>query len=118
MLGVSVTTSLMIPLVAAGIVTLKRCYPFTLGANLGTTFTCLLASLATLGADHGLVGLTAAFVHLLFNLLGMAVFYPLRILPLTMARRFADVAVESKRWAVIFVVCVFFVIPLLMIFFA
>ncbi|MCK4422483.1 MAG: Na/Pi symporter, partial [Candidatus Omnitrophica bacterium] len=31
----SITTSLIIPLVGAGIVTLNRCYPFTLGANVG-----------------------------------------------------------------------------------
>ena len=40
----SVTTSLVVPLVGAGIITIHRCYPFTLGANIGTTCTALLAS--------------------------------------------------------------------------
>lgn len=46
----SVTTSLIVPLVGAGIVSLRRCYPVTLGANLGTTFRAILASLATVSS--------------------------------------------------------------------
>ena len=116
----SVTTSLIVPLVGAGIVTLQRCYPYTLGANIGTTCTALLASLATVGtASDGTaitVGVTAAFAHLMFNVLGIAVFYPLRILPITLARRLSEIAAESKRWAILFMVMIFFGIPLLVIF--
>jgi len=115
----SVTTSLIVPLVGAGIVTLQRCYPYTLGANIGTTCTALLASLATVGtASDGTaitVGVTAAFAHLVFNIFGIAIFYPLRILPITLARRLAELACESKRWAVVFMITIFFGIPLLVI---
>lgn len=116
----SVTTSLIVPLVGAGIVTLKRCYPFTLGANLGTTCTALLASLATVTvAPDGevvAVGVTVAFAHLMFNIMGSAVFYPLRRLPIGSAKFLADLAAESKRWAIIFLLGVFFVVPFLVIF--
>jgi solute carrier family 34 (sodium-dependent phosphate cotransporter) len=115
----SVSTSLIVPLVGAGIVTLHRCFPFTLGANLGTTCTALLASLATVtvtgsGEVHAM-GVTAAFAHLIFNLLGSAVFYPLRRLPIRSAQMLADLAAESKRWAIIFLLAVFFVVPFLVI---
>ena len=112
----SVTTSLIIPLVGASVVTIYRCYPFTLGANIGTTVTALLASLATVSAtEGGSVGVTTAFAHLLFNILGIAVFYPLRRIPIWLATTLAALAAESKKWAVIFVLAVFFGLPLLMI---
>jgi len=112
----SVTTSLIVPLVGAGVVTLYRCYPYTLGANVGTTCTALLASLATVEAgEGGSRGVTLAFAHLLFNLMGIAVFYPLRRIPISMARWLAALAAESKRWAVVFTLATFFGIPLLMI---
>ena len=42
----SVTTSLIVPLAGAGAVKLKRVYPYTLGANLGTTVTGVIAATA------------------------------------------------------------------------
>lgn len=112
----SVTTSLVIPLVGAGVVTLARCYPYTLGANIGTTCTALLAALSTVKAgEGGSIGVTTAFAHLLFNVLGIAIFYPLRVIPMTLAKKLANLAAESKRWAVVFVLGVFFGLPLLMI---
>jgi len=35
----SITTSVMIPLVGAGVVTLEQLFPYTIGANVGTTIT-------------------------------------------------------------------------------
>lgn len=111
----SVTTSLIVPLVGAGIITLAKAYPYTLGANIGTTTTAMIASLATVGAVGGgpaaTAGVTVAFAHLVFNLFGTAVFYPLRRIPIFLATRLAAVAAERKRWAVLFVVVVFFLLP-------
>lgn len=111
----SVTTSLVVPLVGAGIITLARVYPYTLGANIGTTTTAMIASLATVGAAGGgpaaTAGVTIAFAHLIFNVFGTAVFYPLRRIPIFLATRLAAVAAERKRWAVIFVLVVFFLLP-------
>ncbi|MFC1451798.1 Na/Pi symporter [Verrucomicrobiota bacterium] len=113
----SVTTSLVVPLVGAGVVTLHRCYPFTLGANIGTTCTALLAAMATVTVgEGGTLGVTAAFAHLVFNIIGIAIFYPLRALPIWAARKLADLAADSKRWAILFVFIIFFGLPMLIIF--
>jgi sodium-dependent phosphate cotransporter len=116
----SVTTSMVVPLVAAGFLGLNRAYPFTLGANIGTTVTAILASLATLSAETGApantLGLTVALCHLLFNIYGTIIFLPLSKLPISMAVWLGNIAAESKKWAFIFIAFVFFLIPLLILF--
>jgi sodium-dependent phosphate cotransporter len=105
----SVTTSLLVPLAGAGIVSLEKIFPVTLGANVGTTVTALLASLA--GDSRGLA---IALVHLLFNLTGILIVYPykpIRRIPLALARRLADAAVRSKRNAALFVIGLFYAVP-------
>jgi sodium-dependent phosphate cotransporter len=111
----SITTSLLVPLAGAGIVTLEAAFPVTVGANIGTTVTALLASLATSGANAG-AGLTIAVVHLLFNLTGTLMilpFPPLRRIPMIAARRLADLAVNSRQWAVVYVMILFYGLPAL-----
>ncbi len=109
----SVTTSLMVPLAGAGIVRLEQVFPVTLGANIGTTVTALLASLA-----GDVRGLTIALVHLLFNVAGIIIIYPfrpIRRIPLALARKLADAAVRSKRNAILFVMGLFYGLPALLI---
>ncbi len=108
----SMTTSLLIPLIAGGIVTLEAAFPFTLGANIGTTFTAIMASFAT----HNPAAITVAFTHLLFNLSGTAIFLPLKRLPIGMARLLAEVAHKNRWVALVYVLVVFFLIPLGIIF--
>jgi len=106
----SITTSILIPMVAAGVLTLRNAFPVTLGANLGTTVTALLASVAA-GGDEAL---TIALVHTSFNVFGILLFYPipaLRNLPVRLATALADVAQRRKRWAIIYVVGAFIVLP-------
>jgi len=109
----SITTSLIIPLAGSGILTLVQIFPYTLGANLGTTGTAILASLAT-GNIHGV---TIAFAHMLFNLCGIAVFWPLKKIPLTLARKLADYSVKSRVIPFAFIGIVFFIIPLVLLYF-
>jgi sodium-dependent phosphate cotransporter len=113
----SITTSAMVPMIGVGLVTLEAVFPLTLGANLGTTVTALLASMASTGSSAAL-GLQIAICHLLFNILGILIWYPLpfmRRVPLSMARRLGDV-VSDHRWvAPVYVLVVFFVIPLSLI---
>ena len=73
----SVTTSIIVPLVGAGILTVRQIFPYTLGANIGTTITALLAALALAGAgtETAIFGLTIAFAHLLFNIFGIIIIY-------------------------------------------
>ena len=110
----SITTSLLVPLAGAGVLKLEQAFPVTLGANIGTTVTALLAALAATDANAA-AGLTIALVHLLFNLSGTLLIYPfapIRRLPMLFARKLADVAVESKAWAIAYVVGLFYVIPI------
>lgn len=107
----SITTSILIPLIASGILVLEAAYPITLGANLGTTVTALIASLAL----PGLEPLTIALTHTLFNLGGILVFYPipaLRRLPLRFARLLATLAVRNRALAAAYVFGGFLVIPM------
>ncbi|HEU4895679.1 MAG TPA: Na/Pi symporter [Acidimicrobiia bacterium] len=107
----SITTSILVPLVAAGVLSLRNAYPVTLGANIGTTVTALLASVAADSPD----ALTLAMAHLTFNVLGTLIFYPaprLRDLPIRLATATAHVAVRRKSIVVAYVVGVFIVAPL------
>jgi sodium-dependent phosphate cotransporter len=111
----SITTSLMVPLAGAGVLTLNQAFPVTLGANLGTTVTAMLAALAATGANAQ-AGLTIALVHMLFNLTGIVLIYPfqpIRRLPLMMARKLADIAVRSRAWAIVYVFGLFYGVPAL-----
>jgi sodium-dependent phosphate cotransporter len=82
-----------------------------LGANIGTTVTALLASLAT---DNE-TGLTIALVHTLFNVGGVMIIYPipfLRRIPLRLARILAVRAQRNMFWVVGYVGVVFILLPL------
>jgi sodium-dependent phosphate cotransporter len=109
----SITTSLMIPLIGAGIVPLEAAFAATLGANVGTTVTALLASLTgTPGA------VTVALVHLLFNLSGILIIYPIKFLrriPINLARGLAARTAEKKYFAFVYMVGVFFLMPLVFV---
>ena len=108
----SVTTSLMVPLVGAALLTVEQVYPYTLGANVGTTVTALLAALAA-GES---AGLAVAFVHMFFNIFGIAIFYPLRVVPLTLAKKLADLVRINRALAIAFIAIIFFLIPALFVF--
>ena len=108
----SITTSVLVPLAASGVLTLENIYPVTLGANVGTTVTALMASLAT----GNPAAVTVAVVHTLFNLSGIALFYPIRALrriPLRLAAGLADVAAERRSTAIVYALGMFVVIPLI-----
>jgi sodium-dependent phosphate cotransporter len=110
----SITTSLLIPMFAAGVLSLEAGFPLVVGANIGTTITAILAATVTNQA-----GMTIAFVHFLFNASGAALFLPippLRRLPLTCARCLADAATKNRMWVLIYLGTVFVAIPLLGIF--
>jgi len=110
----SITTSLMVPMIAAGILSLEAAFPIVIGANIGTTGTSILASFAT-GNPSAIV---IAFVHFLFNLIGTVVIFPIkpfRTIPLSLARALGDLAYEKRRYAILYVLGVFFIVPGLLI---
>jgi len=106
----SITTSLVVPLAGAGVLTLKKIFPFTLGANIGTTVTALLAALTGTVA-----ALVAAISHLLFNIFGIAIIYgipQLRAIPLFLAEKISELAVKNKFIPLVYLLIVFGAIPL------
>lgn len=107
----SITTSILIPIVASGVLTVRNAYPITLGANVGTTITALLAALGAGAVD----GLTIAIVHTLFNVLGIVLIYPwqkLRYIPVTLATGLAELAVNRRPLALAYVGTVFVALPI------
>ena len=106
----SITTSILVPLVAAGVLTLRNAFPVTLGANLGTTVTALLASIAADSSD----ALVIALAHVTFNILGILIFYPwprLRRIPIMLAERTGEAAVKRKSVVAVYVIGLFIVAP-------
>ena len=110
----SITTSTIVPLAGAGVLSLRQIYPFTLGANIGTTVTALLASLTL-----NVTAMVAAFAHLFFNIFGIIAVYLnpfLRDVPIKLSEKFSDLAIKNKFIPVTYLVVVFFIIPFLIIF--
>jgi sodium-dependent phosphate cotransporter len=111
----SVTTSLLVPLVAAGVITVESAFSVTMGANIGTTTTCILASFAT----GNISAIVVAFEHFLFNTIGVLMIFPMkaiRMIPINLALAFGNLAAKKRGYALVYVLAVFFVVPALLIF--
>lgn len=67
----SVTTGMVLALVAVNLVDLRGAIPLVLGCDIGTCVTALLASIGT-----NLSARRAAFAHLIFNVTGVVIFFP------------------------------------------
>jgi sodium-dependent phosphate cotransporter len=103
----SVTISMIVPLVGTEILQLAQVFPYLLGANIGTTVTAMLAALST-GSPQAIA---CACGHLLFNSYGTIVFWPLKVIPITMAQTFGDIAARRRLVAIGFVLALFFLLP-------
>lgn len=108
----SITTSLIVPMAGAGLLTLQQIFPYTLGANIGTTVTALLASLVT----NNVSAVVVAFAHLLFNICGIVVWWPLNRIPIALTNKVADLALKNKAYPLIYIGIVFFALPMIVIF--
>lgn len=105
----SITTSLLVPMAGAGVISLATILPVTIGANIGTTTTALLASLS-----GNVAGLSIALVHFLFNVGGMLLWYvhpKMREIPLTLCESLAGLTQKNRFYGVGYILAVFFIIP-------
>ena len=109
----SITTSLIVPLAGAGILTLTQIFPYTLGANIGTTITAIMASLVTGNVNAVVV----AFAHLGFNISGIVIWWPLSQVPIKLTKLMAEFAVKNRLIPFIYIIIMFFVIPIFVIIF-
>lgn len=107
----SITTSLVVPMAGAGVLTIAQIFPYTLGANIGTTITAILASLVT-GNPNAVI---VAFAHMFFNISGIFIWWPLKKVPIFMAEKLAEFAIRNKLIPIGYVLIVFFLIPTLVI---
>jgi sodium-dependent phosphate cotransporter len=110
----SVTTSLIVPLVATDKVDLRKAFPFLMGANIGTTVTALLAAVSQTEA-----ALAVALCHLLFNLTGVLFLFPIRAIrniPIWMSETLGYYAGKRRFVGVAYIVVTFFLIPFLLIY--
>jgi len=108
----SITTSTLTPLVGVGVITLEQMLPLTLGANIGTTCTGLLAAMVSAKRN----ALQIALAHLSFNIFGIIVFYPIpftRQIPLRMATTLGTFAYNFKWFPIAYILVVFICMPLI-----
>ena len=108
----SVTTSMLVPMVGSGMLTTKKVFPYILGANIGTTVTALMASLVA-GAS---AGVTVALVHVLLNTFGSIMIYPIRRVPLNLAKYLGELSFKSRIYPLMYILLVFFIVPSIFIF--
>jgi len=109
----SITTSLIVPLVGAGILTIEQIFPYTLGANIGTTVTAMLASIAT----GNISAIIVAFAHLGFNIFGVVLIYPIKFIPISMAKWLSRISIKNKVYPILYIIVQFFILPFLIIYF-
>lgn len=112
----SLVTSLIVPIVANNRLSLKKAFPFLMGANVGTTLTALIAAIPESEA-----ALSIAFAHLLFNIIGVLVFFPFKVLrhiPINMARNLGKITLKNRLYGFAYLIVTFFVVPFFLIFFS
>jgi len=112
----TVTTSLLVPLVANKRVSLPKSFPFIIGANVGTTITAVIAAIYKTEAAIAL-----AIVHILFNVIGAMIFLPfptVRNIPVRLASYMGKVSVKNKFIGFAYILLTFFIIPFLLIYFS
>ncbi|KAM4810151.1 sodium-dependent phosphate transport protein 2B [Rhinophrynus dorsalis] len=110
----SVFTSAMTPLIGIGVISIERAYPLTLGSNIGTTTTALLAALASPG-DTLQNSVQIALCHFFFNISGIIVWYPIPFmrLPIRLAKGLGNKTAKYRWFAVVYLILCFFLLPLL-----
>lgn len=112
----SVVSTLVVPMVATNKLSLRRVFPFIMGANLGTTFTALIAALS-----KSETAMSIALTHILFNIIGVLLFFPatpLQNLPLWFARRLGKATLRNRLYGFAYIILTFFIIPFFLIFFS
>lgn len=113
----STTTALIVPMAGSGVMNMKQIYPFTLGGNIGTTVTAMIAATAITGPT-AVFGFQIAIVHFLFNILAILLIFCIPILhniPPNVAEKMAEMTQKNKWFVAAYILSVFFFIPLLVL---
>ncbi len=111
----SVTTSLVVPLVAKKVVKLRSAIPFILGANIGTTISAFLAAIVNSNA-----AISIAIAHFLFNFIGVLIFFPIpgiKEIPVRLAKGLGRLTIRNRLVGLLYLLLMFFFIPFSLIYF-
>eukprot|EP00069_Balaena_mysticetus_P013829 bmy_08376T0 len=108
----SVFTSAITPLIGLGVISLERAYPLTLGANIGTTTTAILAALAS-PREKLSSAFQIALCHFFFNISGILLWYPVPCtrLPIRMAKALGKRTAKYRWFAVLYLLLCFLLLP-------
>lgn len=112
----TVTTSLVVPMVANKKVPLAKAFPFIIGANIGTTVTAAIAAIYKTEAAIAL-----ALVHFFINFFGALIFMPfpvIRNIPIRLAARLGKKSAKTRLVGFAYILLTFFIIPFLLIYFS
>ncbi|XP_033891834.1 sodium-dependent phosphate transport protein 2B-like [Acipenser ruthenus] len=109
----SVFTSAITPLVGIGVISIERAYPLTLGSNIGTTTTAILAAMASPGETLA-NSLQIAICHFFFNISGILLWYPIPFtrIPIRLAKALGDRTASYRWFAILYLLLCFFILPL------
>ena len=93
-----------------GVLRLEQMLPLTLGANIGTTMTAIMAAMVSDGTG----ALQVALAHLFFNITGIIIWYPvpfMRRVPLAGARHLGKATRLWRGFPLVYIAVVFLLIP-------
>lgn len=110
----TITTSLVVPLVAKKVVRLKGVVPFILGANIGTTITAFIASMS-----NSNIAISIAIAHFLFNFIGTLIFSLVpyvRNIPVRLAKGLGALTMKYRLAGFVYILLTFFFIPFSLIY--
>lgn len=108
----SVFTSALTPLVGVGVISVERVYPLTLGSNIGTTTTSVIAAMAA-PPEQLRYTLQIALCHFFFNVTGILLFYPVPFtrFPVPMSKCLGDTTAKYRWFAIAYLILMFFFVP-------
>uniref|UniRef100_A0A8I5N394 Sodium-dependent phosphate transport protein 2A n=1 Tax=Papio anubis TaxID=9555 RepID=A0A8I5N394_PAPAN len=108
----SVFTSAITPLVGLDVISIERAYPLTLGSNIGTTTTAILAALAS-PKEKLFSAFQIALCHFFFNISGILLWYPVPCtrLPIRMAKALGKRTAKYRWFAVLYLLVCFLLLP-------
>lgn len=110
----TITTSLVVPLVAKKVVKLRAAVPFILGANIGTTITAFIAAYF-----NSNLAISIAIAHFLFNFIGVALFMFVpfvKEIPINLANGLGRLTLRYRLAGFLYLLLTFFFIPFSLIY--
>lgn len=109
-----VFTTMLVPLAGGDVLNLMQIYELTLGSNVGTTTTGILAALSA-QSKYPIETLQVALCHFLFNIAGILMFYtiPGTKLPIWASKRFGTLSAKNMWFSIGYLIIVFLVAPAL-----